>query len=120
VGSFPANRFGNAGYSHHARLPNVPRDAATMAALFKAAKFDAVEVKHDLEVAALRRTLREFSGHAAGADAAVLLFAGHGIEVDRQLPDPGRCPPRHRPRRKGRDGPIVHRIEKGAGSASWP
>jgi formylglycine-generating enzyme required for sulfatase activity len=75
--------IGNAGYSHHARLPNVPNDAAAMAALFKAAKFDAVEVKLDLGVAALRRALREFSSQAAGADVAVLFFAGHGIEVDR-------------------------------------
>ena len=74
---------GNASYGHHAGLPNVPNDAAAMAALFKAARFDAVEVKHNLGIAELRRALREFSRQAAGADVAVLFFAGHGIEVDR-------------------------------------
>jgi uncharacterized caspase-like protein len=75
--------IGNSAYGHHPRLANVPSDAAAMAALFKAASFDAVEVRENLGVAELRRVLREFSRHlAAGADVAVLYFAGHGIEVD--------------------------------------
>ena len=75
--------IGNASYGHHPKLPNVPNDAAAMAALFKAAKFDAVEVKENLGVAELRKTLREFSTLAVGADMAVVYFAGHGIELDR-------------------------------------
>jgi len=75
--------IGNASYNHIAGLPNVPNDAAAMAALFKAAKFDSVEAKHNLGVAELRQALREFAGRAADADVAVLFFAGHGIEVDR-------------------------------------
>ena len=75
--------IGNATYGHHASLPNVPGDAAAMGALFKAAKFDAVVVKENLGVAELRKTLREFSALAVGADMAVVYFAGHGIEVDR-------------------------------------
>ena len=47
--------IGNATDNHIAGLPNVPNDAAGMAALFKAAQFDAVEVKHNLGVAELRR-----------------------------------------------------------------
>jgi formylglycine-generating enzyme required for sulfatase activity len=73
--------IGNAGYSHIAGLPNVPNDAAAMAALLRAAKFDSVDVRANLGVAELRRALREFSGGAAGADVAVLFYAGHGIEV---------------------------------------
>jgi hypothetical protein len=75
--------IGNGLYGHHPRLPNVANDAAAMATLFKAAKFDAVEVKANLGVAELRKALREFSTLAAGADMAVVYFAGHGIEVDR-------------------------------------
>src|SRR5262245_62851950 len=75
--------IGNGSYAHIARLPNVPNDAAAMAALFRAAKFDAVEVKEDLGIAALRKALREFSTLAAGADMAVVYFACHAIEVDR-------------------------------------
>ena len=90
LNAYPANAekrvalvIGNGSYGHHAGLPNVPNDAAAMAALFKAAKFNNVEIKSNLGVAELRRVLREFSGNAAAADVAVLFFAGHGIEVDR-------------------------------------
>jgi uncharacterized caspase-like protein len=72
---------GNAAYGHHAQLANVPNDAAAIAALFKAAQFDAVELRHNLGVVELRRALREFSRHAAEADVAVVFYAGHGIEV---------------------------------------
>jgi TRAP-type mannitol/chloroaromatic compound transport system substrate-binding protein len=75
--------IGNAKYEHIAGLPNVPNDAKAMEALFKAAKFDAVEMKENLRVAELRKALREFSALAAGAGMAVVYFAGHGIEVDR-------------------------------------
>jgi uncharacterized caspase-like protein len=73
--------IGNGSYSHIAHLPNVANDAATMAALFRTAKFDAVDVRHNLGVAELRRALRDFAGQAADADVAVLFYAGHGIEV---------------------------------------
>ena len=73
--------IGNGSYGHIAGLPNVPNDAAAMAALFRGAKFDAVDVKQNLGIAELRRTLREFAGRAADADVAVLFYAGHGIEV---------------------------------------
>jgi len=74
--------IGNASYDHIAGLPNVPNDATSMAALFKAAQFDSVEVKNNLGNTELRRALREFAGKAHDADVAVLFFAGHGIEVD--------------------------------------
>jgi branched-chain amino acid transport system substrate-binding protein len=73
--------IGNASYGHHPRLPNVPNDAAAIAALFKAAKFDVVDARSNLGVADLRRALREFSGRTADADIAVLFYAGHGMEV---------------------------------------
>lgn len=74
---------GNGSYEHIAPLPNVASDARAMAALLRAAKFDSVAVVHDLGAAALRRALRELADRATGADAAVLFYAGHGIEVDR-------------------------------------
>lgn len=72
---------GNASYAHIAGLPNVPNDAAAMAALFKAARFEAIEVVHNVGVAELRRAIKMFAGKAADADVAVLFYAGHGIEV---------------------------------------
>src|SRR5262245_36442659 len=73
--------IGNGSYAHIAGLANVPNDAAAIAALFKAAKFDAIDVRHNLGVAELRRAVKEFASRAADADVAVLFYAGHGIEV---------------------------------------
>ena len=73
--------IGNATYNHIAHLPNVSHDAAAMAGLFKSAKFDSVETRHNLGVAELRQALREFASRVADADVAVLFYAGHGIEV---------------------------------------
>ena len=73
--------IGNGSYAHIAGLPNVANDATAMAALFKAAMFDAVDVKQNLGVAELRLTLREFASRVADTDVAVLFYAGHGIEV---------------------------------------
>jgi caspase domain-containing protein len=73
--------IGNGSYAHIAHLPNVANDAAAVAGLFKTDKFDAVDVKHNLDAGGLRRALREFAGRAAEADVAVVFYAGHGIEV---------------------------------------
>jgi len=73
--------IGNTSYEHIAHLPNVPNDATAMAALFKAAKFDSVEIGHNLGVAGLRKALRDFAIRTADADVAVLFYAGHGIEL---------------------------------------
>ena len=73
--------IGNGKYGHQAALPNVPNDAAAMAALFKRANFDTVDVRYNLGAGELRRALREFAGRAVDADVAVLFYAGHGIEL---------------------------------------
>jgi uncharacterized caspase-like protein len=75
--------IGNSVYGHQASLPNVSNDAAAIAALLRAARFDSVEAKANLGVVELRRALRDLAVRTAGADVAVLYFAGHGIEVDR-------------------------------------
>jgi len=74
--------IGNGSYSKVARLPNPVNDANAMAALFRRAGFDVVEIKRDLGVAAMRRTLRDFSDQVRDADIAVVFFAGHGIEIN--------------------------------------
>jgi formylglycine-generating enzyme required for sulfatase activity len=74
--------IGNGEYAKVGKLPNPPRDAATIAALFRTAGFEVVEVKTDLGVAAMRRALRDFSDQVREADIAVVFFAGHGIEVN--------------------------------------
>ena len=73
--------IGNGSYTHIAHLPNVANDAAAMTALFKAAGFDAVDVRQNLGVSELRHALREFASRTTDADTAVIFYAGHGIEV---------------------------------------
>src|SRR5690606_8517938 len=44
--------------------------------------FDEVTLKQDLDQRGLLRALKEFSDLAAGADVALIYYAGHGVEVD--------------------------------------
>src|SRR5467141_3382440 len=74
--------IGNSAYQKVAKLPNPANDAASVAAMFKAAGFDSVESKLNVPAADLRRTLREFAAKARDADIAVVYYAGHGIELD--------------------------------------
>ena len=73
--------IGNSAYAKVARLPNPARDAAAIAATFRRMGFDEVILKTDQNQVGLRRALGRFSRIAAGADVAVLYYAGHGIEV---------------------------------------
>lgn len=74
--------IGNSAYQKVPRLTNPASDAAALAAMFKAAAFDSVELKLDLTASELRRALREFADRTRAADIAVIYYAGHGIELD--------------------------------------
>jgi hypothetical protein len=74
--------IGNSAYKNVARLANPANDAALVSGMFKKAGFDAVDLKLDLNVAEMRKALREFGGKAREADVAVVYYAGHGIELD--------------------------------------
>lgn len=74
--------IGNSAYDKVARLGNPANDASRMAEIFKAAGFDAVDLRRDLKIADMRRALRDFVDRSADADVAVVYYAGHGIEVD--------------------------------------
>lgn len=73
--------IGNSGYQNVAKLPNPVNDAAAIAALFKAAGFDAVDTRRDVGSLDFKRAIREFALTSRDADIAVVYFAGHGIEV---------------------------------------
>jgi uncharacterized caspase-like protein len=73
---------GNSAYQNAPKLANPSRDADAVARMFKAAAFDVVEARNDLEFTAFRRALRDFSDKARDADMAVIYYAGHGIEVE--------------------------------------
>lgn len=75
--------IGNSAYQHVTALPNPTQDSADMAAALRSIGFSVKELanagKNDIEAA-----LSDFSEVAAGADFAIIYFAGHGIEVNHQ------------------------------------
>jgi uncharacterized caspase-like protein len=75
--------IGNASYQAVTALPNPVNDARDMAAALGRLGF-AVRVETDLGYDAMRRALQEFADEAASADMAIIFFAGHGMEIDRQ------------------------------------
>jgi uncharacterized caspase-like protein len=74
--------IGNGTYSKVAQLVNPPNDASAMAALLHEAGFDVVQTKTNLDLASLRRALRDFIDSVRDADVVVVFYAGHGIEVN--------------------------------------
>ncbi|MGP0090814.1 MAG: caspase family protein [Xanthobacteraceae bacterium] len=74
--------IGNGAYAKVPPLANPPNDAGAVAAMLRNGGFDVVQAKTNLDLAAMRRALREFIGAARDADVAVVFYAGHGIEVN--------------------------------------
>jgi uncharacterized caspase-like protein len=74
--------IGNSSYEKVAPLGNPANDAGLMAETFKSAGFDTVDLRRDLNVADMRRALKDFFDKSSDADIAVVFYAGHGIEVD--------------------------------------
>jgi Caspase domain len=74
--------IGNGAYTKVPALPNPSNDAAAVEKLLRAAGFEYVQRSDNLKLTDLRKALRDFSAQVAGADIAVVFFAGHGIEVN--------------------------------------
>jgi uncharacterized caspase-like protein len=74
--------IGNSAYQKVTRLTNPANDSGVMAETLKNVGFDVVDLKRDLNVNQMRRTLREFSDRVRDADVAVVYYAGHGMEID--------------------------------------
>ena len=75
--------IGNSRYSSVGRLDNPANDAEDIGQALEAVGFDVV-YKYDLGREATVRALNEFRRKAAASEAAVLYYAGHGIEVDKK------------------------------------
>ncbi|HEX8373626.1 MAG TPA: caspase family protein, partial [Geminicoccaceae bacterium] len=71
---------GNGAYQHTLTLPNPPNDARAVAANLRELGFDVVE-RVDLDQGGLRAALGEFARKLDGAEAALLFYAGHGLQV---------------------------------------
>jgi Caspase domain len=74
--------IGNSSYQNVARLPHPAKDAEAIAQMFRKAGFEAVQLRTDLGYSDFKRTLRRFEDASAGADIAVVFYAGHGIELN--------------------------------------
>lgn len=74
--------IGNSAYTHVSELTNPKNDAAALAETLRTIGFDEVKEVHDLDQSAFRKALREFTSLSAGAETAVIYYAGHGVEVD--------------------------------------
>lgn len=72
----------NAEYQHTSKLANPLRDAKLVSSALEQAGFDTVELGTNLTRAQFMERLRDFRSAADGAEAALVYFAGHGIESD--------------------------------------
>ena len=73
--------IGNSAYQHAVQLANPKNDSSDMAAKLQSLGFEVVSDK-DLDLAGMRRTVRDFLGKLDGADMALFYYAGHGLQVN--------------------------------------
>jgi hypothetical protein len=74
--------IGNGGYqsTDMPRLKNPTNDAEDIAEALRGFKFEVIDRK-DLNKRQMKDVIAEFSRKAAGADAALFFFAGHGVQI---------------------------------------
>ena len=75
--------IGNSAYSSVGPLSNPVNDATDLAAALTRIGFD-VTLATDLDINGMRTALRGFRDKANGAEMAMVYYAGHGIEIDKQ------------------------------------
>ena len=75
--------MGNGAYRQVPMLANPRADAEAMAAALERLGFD-VELGVDLDLAGMRRAVRDFSRKLQGANMALFFYAGHGLQVHGQ------------------------------------
>src|ERR1043166_6862757 len=73
--------IGNSAYQHVPALTSPANDAKAMAAMFEKGGFTVITTQYDASNLQFKRTIRQFEDAAAGADIAVIYYAGHGIEI---------------------------------------
>ncbi|MDZ4791783.1 MAG: caspase family protein [Hyphomicrobiales bacterium] len=72
--------IGNSAYKNAPKLPNPKNDAKAIGAALARLGFD-VTPAYDLGVDGMRAALAKFEDKAAGADWALVYYAGHGMEL---------------------------------------
>ena len=71
---------GNGSYRSVTALDNPPKDAADVAAALQRLSFSVTRVDN-ANFDAMRRALLDFGRRAAGAEIAIVFYAGHGMEI---------------------------------------
>jgi uncharacterized caspase-like protein len=67
--------IGNSAYRHVPTLSNPANEAAAVAAMLKAASFDAVATGLDLTANEMRKALRDFGSRSQDAEIALVYYA---------------------------------------------
>jgi formylglycine-generating enzyme required for sulfatase activity len=75
--------IGIGAYQNAPTLANPVNDAKRMAEALRRLNFE-VQEQFDPDIRTLTRSLREFGIRAQQADAALVFYAGHGVQVDRE------------------------------------
>ena len=75
--------IGISAYQNAQPLANPVNDAHDIGDALRRLNFDVDEL-YDPDFRALTRGLRAFGNRAQGADTAVIYYAGHGVQVDRE------------------------------------
>ena len=75
--------IGNGAYQNAVRLDNAVFDARAVADGFRKLGFQVVD-GYDLDIDDMRGKVSEFSAALAGAQSAVIYYAGHGVSVDEE------------------------------------
>ncbi len=75
--------IGNGAYQHTSTLQNPRNDASDLAVALQRLGFDVMQGV-DLDKRSMERTIREFGVKLSGADVALFLYAGHGLQVSGQ------------------------------------
>ncbi len=73
--------IGNSAYANVLQLANPRNDAADMAAKLQSLGFE-VTSGTDLDLAAMRATVRDFIKNLDGTHLALMFYAGHGLQVN--------------------------------------
>ena len=74
--------IGNSDYEHVSRLANPTNDASDIGAALGRLGFDVTRLENT-SYQDMRRGLQDFKRTASGAEMAIVFYAGHGIEVDK-------------------------------------
>ncbi len=75
--------IGIGGYQNAPHLANPVNDARSIGDSLRRLKFDVAEV-YDADFRELNSAIRAFGIKAASADVALIYYAGHGVQVDRE------------------------------------